>query len=237
MAQRHTDHLPGLLHIIEDRNNDRITQQVVLPILSTWTNCRKSTLRVLLRAAIRTGNHAALLPICESALDTWNTTEPNRYMSWLATAFFLAPSTYAKPLAEYTGRSKEKILPLLDFSYAVLHTDKAEKLNMHIDSYAQLLRIIAPKFTPQEDRYGNLCDNTLKVMFLFYCLTTTKQPDAISIIEKLASIRVMKLYNAILNYVIEVNRAQAMPSLEQFMSALLDKHLVRTKMKWSDQGH
>lgn len=237
LTLRDTDHLPGLYHIISHQQYDPITAQVVLPVLSTWKTCRKSTLRDVLHAAIRTADHQALLPICEIALQEWNAAEPARYILWLATTFLLAPTKYDMVLADYSGRSKEKILPLLDFSVMVLLTDNDQRLPLTSDTFAQLIRIIAPKFTPQEDRYGDLCDNTQKVMYLFYRLATITEDDTEAAIKRLRLVRVMKLYQSILDYVVDIHRqsrsGQA-PEFEAFIQQLIDQNRVKARIKWSD---
>ncbi len=236
LAQRNTDHLPGLQHLIRDRQNDKISAQVLLPILETWKTCRKSTLRDVLHAAIRTTDHTQLLRISETALEEWNAAEPSRYILWLATAFLLAPAKYDMVLSDYTGRSKEKILPLLDFVTPILLSDE-HRLNMSADALAQLLRIIAPKFTPQKDRYGELSDITRKVMYLFYCLAASNDPETESAIKRLSLVRVMKLYKSILNYVRDVYRQQQSPTFEVFLKQLVDGEMVKSRIKWSDIAH
>lgn len=237
MTSRDTDHLPGLYQIISHQQYDSISSYVVLPVLTSWTTVRKSTLRDLLHSAIRCTDHRHLLQICEDALQTWNAAEPARYILWLTTAFLLAPSKYDMVLADYCGRSKEKILPLLDFSVMVLMTDNEQRLPLTADTYTQLLRIIAPKFTPQQDRYGNLCDNTQKVMYLFYRLATNADQDTESAIKRLRLVRVMKLYQSILDAVVSVHRHSRdtqIPDFEDFIAQLMDQNRVKSKLKWSD---
>jgi hypothetical protein len=140
-------------------------------------------------------------------------------------------------LADYCGRSKEKILPLLDFSVMVLMTDNEQRLPLTADTFCQLLRIIAPKFTPQQDRYGNLCDNTQKVMYLFYRLATNPDEDTESSIKRLRLVRVMKLYQSILDAVVSVHRhcrQGKTPEFEAFIAQLMDQNRVKAKLKWSD---
>lgn len=236
LTLRDTDHLPGLYEIISHQQHDTISKQVVLPVLQTWKSCRKSTLRDVLHAALRVANHKELLRICETALDEWNAAEPARYILWLATAFLLAPSKYDMVLADYTGRSKEKVLPLLDFTVMVLLTDSEQRLQLNADAYAHLLRIIAAKITPQYDRYNNLCDNTQKVMYLFYRLATCQDDDTTAAIKRLGLVRVMKLYLPILEYITHVH-GQTVLEFENFLEQLIIEDRIRAKLKWSDQRH
>lgn len=237
LIARDCDHLPGLYHIIKDERHDAITQHVVLPVLASLQHCRKGVLRDLLQAAMRVCDHAALLQVCETALQHWPPADPSRYTPWLTTAFLLRPEHYAMPLADYCGYSKEKILPLLDFSVLVLQSDQQQRLALHAQVYAQLLRIIAAKFTPQLDRYGNLSDITQKVMYLFYRLATASDADAPAAIQRLTRVRVMKLYNGILVFAGEL-QAQPRPlDYEDFLGQLQARDAIRIRKKWSDLGH
>jgi hypothetical protein len=235
LARRNTNHLPGLYEIISHQKNDVICRQVVLPILQTWKTCRKSTLRDVLHAALRVADHQDLLRICETALETWNNAEPARYILWLATAFLLAPEKYDMVLSDYTGRSMEKVLPLLDFTVMVLLTDNQQRLQLKADAYTHLIRIIAAKMAPQYDRYNNLCDNTQKVMYLFYRLVTCPDTDTPAAIKRLGMVRVMKLYQSILDYVVEVHGQPI--EFESFLTNLINGNRIKARLKWSDLGH
>lgn len=236
-----SDHLPGLYHIISHSRYDAISARVVLPVLREIKHCRKAVLRDLLHAALRVADHEQLYALCESALDRWPGAQPGYYIPWLATAFLLHPDKYAMLLGDYCGRSKEKILPLLDFSVMVLITDAEERLHAGAGTFAQLLRIIAPKFTPQQDRYGNPCDNTQKVLYLFYRLATASDPDTASAIRRLGKVRVMKLYSEILDFVAQTQARQAQGEqpleLETFVAQLHADGLIKSRKKWSDLGH
>ncbi|MEJ2361036.1 MAG: hypothetical protein P8Z75_06360 [Gammaproteobacteria bacterium] len=235
LIARDCDHLPGLYQIIHQQQFDAISREVVLPVLAQLHHCRKAVLRDLLQAAIRVCDRSELLQICTAALDTWNRADPARYMLWLSSAFLLQPEHYTQPLAEYCGFSKEKILPLLDFSVLVLQGDQARPLGLSASALATLLRVIAAKFTPQYDRYGNLCDNTQKVMYLFYRLAMTDEAQAA--IHQLGQVRVMKLYKDILKRVAELHTQARTPSFDEFLEQLAATGSVRSRKKWSDLGH
>ena len=140
-------------------------------------------------------------------------------------------------LADYCGRSKEKILPLLDFSVMVLLSDDSQRLLLHADSYAQLLRVIAAKFTPQLDRYGNLCDNTQKIMYLFYRLAMATDADTAAVIQRLGQVRVMKLYKDILALVTELHAQHSQIAFNDFLTQLQTEGSIKSRRKWSDLGH
>ncbi len=235
LIARDCDHLPGLYQIISHNQYDAISRRVVLPVLASLRHCRKKVLRDLLHAALRVCDHSELLRICETALEHWNRADPSRFILWLTTAYLLQAPVYAMSLAEYCGHSKEKILPLLDFSVLVLHGDKHQRLVLAADAYAQLLRIIATKFAPQLDRYGKLSDITQKVMYLFYRLSTAA--DATSAIQGLGKVRVMKLYKEILAFVSQLHVRQDDLSFELFLAGLEAAGAIKSRKKWSDLGH
>jgi len=232
---RDCDHLPGLYHIIHQQQYDAISRRVVLPVLASLQHCRKKVLRDLLHAALRVCDHESLARLCESALENWNRADPSRYILWLSTAYLLAPSEYAMSLAEYCGHSKEKLLPLLDFCVLVLQSDEQQRLSLNAEAYTQLLRIIAAKFAPQLDRYGNLSDITQKVMYLFFRLSTAA--EAATAIDSLGKVRVMKLYKAILTFVADQSASQqADAGFEAFLSELQAAGAIKSRKKWSDLG-
>jgi hypothetical protein len=239
LIERGTNYLPGLYQVISDDRYDEISRYVVLPVLQHWHNQNKATLRDLLHAGLKLAEYKQLLAVCEQALQARIHTDPGRYVLWLATAFLLAPEKYDMVLTDYAGRSKEKILPLLDFVTKVLQQDKASCFAISADAIAQLLRIIAPKFSPQQDRYGNPCDNTRKVMYLFYCLAMSGDEEAQATIKRLGLIRVMKLYDDILSYVASVQAQQSAWSdmdFDTFLVQLTEQNRIRSRKKWSDRS-
>jgi hypothetical protein len=237
LLARDCDHLPGLYQFISHPQYDEISRRIILPVLADLKHCRKRTLRDLLHAALRVCDHTELLTICENALSHWNRADPSRYILWLATTFLLQPGKYDMLLADYCGRSKEKILPLLDFTVMVLLTDDQQRLPLHADTYTLLLRIIAAKFTPQLDRYGDLCDNTQKVMYLFYRLAMARDADTAAAIKRLGLVRVMKLYKHILAFVTELQAQQRPLEFEEFLALLQQHDSIKIRKKWSDLGH
>lgn len=229
------DYLPGLHTLISQQTNDRITRQLVLPILRDWQHCRKKILRDILHVALRVADGESLLAVIQQALQNWNPNEPARYTLWLGAAFLLAPTEYATMLADYLGRSRERILPLLDFVVMVLMTDELNRYDLPAQNFAELLRIIAPKFTPQLDRRGNLCDNTQKVMYLFYRLAKAEDVDASAALQQLKRVRVMKLYAEVLDDVAAIQMCAVKPSVEVFVADLVKNGRIKAKRNWSDR--
>jgi len=236
-----TDHLPGIYTIIRNRDFDHISKHVLLPVLQKWLRVRRKLLRDLLRCALRTIDPKQLLKLAESSLGFWNKAEPGRYMLWVAVAFILQPTKHQLMLTEYAGRTKEKLIPLLDFTYWVLHNDQLAPPNLNADAYATLIRMIGAKITPQKDRYGELCDNTRKVMFLFYALANSA--DRHTAIKQLLNVRVMKLYKPILEFiylddidndVVNSNGKTVTELHDQFLKILVQQNLIQPRIKWSD---
>ena len=248
LIQHGTNHLPGLYQFIDQREFDKLSSKVLLPVLQNWTNVQKKILAKLLHTALRTADHDQLLTICEAALSSWNQAEPKRYILWLATAFLLAPSQYETILLNYTGRTKEKIIPLVDFVYLALNDDDNHHLKPTAQTLAVLLRIIAPKITPQEDRYGQLCDNTRKLAYLFYQLLVVEADNKndlskTSVIEQLNRVRVMKLYTPILDYILSLQSQTNAKSdstidsemdFEVFVRQLVEQGLIKPRVKRYD---
>ncbi len=231
-----SEHLPGIYFIIRNPDYDHIAKFVLLPVLQKWLSVRKKLLRDLLRCALRTVDPEKLYKLCESSLRDWNAAEPGRYMLWLGCAFLLQPEINQSKLSEYAGRSKEKLIPLLDFTYWVLHTDQLTLPNLKANAYATLIRIIAAKITPQKDRYGELCDNTRKVLFLFYGLACSA--DKNTAIKQLLKVRVIKLYKPILEYIAEqpvsATDKPLSSQLDDFIDILGQRALIQLRIKWSD---
>jgi hypothetical protein len=237
LIRHNTDHLPGLYQFIDHHKYDHLSKQLLLPVLATWTTVRKKILSKLLHTAIRTSDHDKMLAVCKTALDSWNAAEPGRYILWLASAFILAPEQYEAILLDYSGRSKEKIIPLMDFVYLIFNDSEIHNLKMNSQALATLLRIIAPKVTPQEDRYGQICDNTRKVMYLFYLLATSRQPEKSEpdrVIKQLKQVRVMKLYTPVLDFVQDLQQASTALTFDQFVKQLIERQLIKSKIKRYD---
>ena len=236
LITHNTDHLPGIYLIIRNPDYAHIASVVLLPILADWLSVRKKLLRDMLRCALRTADHEKLYKISESAVTNWNRAEPGRYILWLTVAFILQPDKYHSQLTEYVGRTKEKLLPLLDFCYWVFYTDQLTLNNFDANAYATLIRMIAARITPQKDRYGGLCDNTRKVMFLFYRLACCSNKHVA--IEQLQKVRVMKLYESILKYIdtetLTPDDTPLSEQLDDFLNNIAKLKLIQPRIKWSD---
>lgn len=229
------DYLPGLMPVLQTPANLPIARAVVLPILSHWHSCRRKVLREILLAALQAADQQEFRRVAANALASWNPHEPARYALWLGAAYLLDPDNMAETLTEYLGRSRERILPLLDFVVLALQNDAVARYPLSAAAIALLLRNIAPKFTPQVDPHGNLCDNTLRVMYLFYRLACSADPKKAAVVMQLAQVRVMKLYAAILGTLsMPPSNHQPACGFEAFVERLHQAGHIHSKRNWSD---
>jgi hypothetical protein len=232
LVEQDLDYLPGLQDIISGDRYRAIGDEVVLPLLSRWKRCRKPIHKQLLVYALWYLEHAPLLELAEQSMEEEQSANITRNVYWLATAYLIDPDGHEQALIDYCGRSKEKILPLLDFVEGALNAKQGQALALSAQAYATLLRVIAAKFTPQQDRYGNLCDNTQKVMWLFYKLATEDQDG--EAMKWLRNVRVMKLYRDIFDHIERMRREQRIGDFPAFLQDLVANARIRRRKLWSD---
>lgn len=234
LIEQGIDYLPGLMPVLQEPAQQPIARHVVLPVLQHWHNCRRKVLRDVLLAALQVADQSAFRAVAATALSQWNPHEPARYAMWLGAAYLLEPTRYAQILADYLGRSRERILPLLDFVVLALQNDTNRRYELSAAALALLLRSIAPKFTPQEDPHGNLCDNTLRVMYLFYRLSSSRDPHKASVVAQLQQVRVMKLYSAILQASLLHQDTVDATGFDGYVATLHRAGQIHCKRNWSD---
>jgi len=196
--------LPGLRHIIAEPEYSELSRQLILPVLTNWKNCKHKTFIELVFAALRYVDHETLLQTARKLVnDPDAIKDENKRLYWLAVAFLLSPEEFAQHLANYIGRVKQKVLPLLDFMMKVEALESDSKIDFSPMMDAQLLRIIAPIFPPQEHSYGHMGGidvNSRNVMRLFHKLATDPHPEALEAIKWLRKVRVMKIYNNVIKH-------------------------------------
>jgi len=196
--------LPGLRHIIAEPEYSELSRQLILPVLTNWNNCKHKTFIELIFAALRYVDHETLLETARKLVnDPDAIKDENKRLYWLAVAFLLSPEEFAQHLANYIGRVKQKVLPLLDFMMKVEALESDSKIDFSPMMDAQLLRIIAPIFPPQEHSYGHMGGidvNSRNVMRLFHKLATDPHPEAPEAIKWLRKVRVMKIYNNVIKH-------------------------------------
>lgn len=227
-------YLPGLGDQLKTKQGQQLVGEIILPVLAGWSGYKKKTLNVLLAIALRYANTEELLPIVENILKTETTLNPRMRMVWLTSAFILKPDAYWQQMVDYTYRSKEKLLPLLDFSVALL-----DEIQLDIDVLTKIIRLIAPKFPPHIDDFGELAANPQRTLRLFYELAKRKELITSELIW-LRSARVMKIVSPIMDEVERLNKVQhqngAFPAFPDFMLNLLNNgHLKEKRSRFKNK--
>jgi len=112
--------LPGLNTLLRGYRHPQISGPIAMALLRDWPRCDPYTLSRLLQTALVTGHQDELKSIARQYSEALGAADIKRKIYWLATAFLLAPQANAQALALYTGRTKEKVLRLMDFTVALL---------------------------------------------------------------------------------------------------------------------
>ncbi|VAW99074.1 hypothetical protein MNBD_GAMMA23-2370 [hydrothermal vent metagenome] len=192
--------LPGLSEQLKTKKGQQLVGDIVLPILSSWSGYKKKTLNMLLIIALNYADTENLLAVIKNILASEKTINPRMRMVWLTSAFILEPSHYWQQMVDYTYRSKEKLLPLLDFSVTLL-----DEITLTSDTLTKIIRLIAPKFPPHIDDFGELAANPQKTLRLFYALANCEHSIA-SELQWLRRARVMKIVSPVLDEIELINR-------------------------------
>ena len=220
-------YLPGLGEHIKTQHGQHLVGEFILPVLSGWSGYKKRTLNVLLAIALRYSDTNKLLPIIENILETNKNLNPRMRMVWVTSAFILKPDEYWQYMVDYTYRSKEKLLPLLDYSVALL-----DEITLEVDVLTKIVRLIAPKFPPHIDDFGELAANPQKTLRLFYELANRNELIGEQV-SWLRTARVMKIVSPILDEVEKLNKQKhsnsTFPTFIDFMHNLLTSGKLKEK--------
>ena len=231
--------LPGLKkHLLEDKRKEFI-EHLVLPVLQNWQTCRIKIFKPLLQQALFFADHQELLVIARQKIDREKLADENQRVFWLATAFLISPDIFEQVLANYIGRVKQKVLPLLDFVMDTLKQQQAQTV-ISARAVAQLLRIIAPIFPPQFHVYGveKILDvNSQNVMFLFHQLAVYPVDEKVAALKILRKARVMKIYKKVIDYCEQLDSGAACQSeFRSFLCHIIDNELVAEKSNRFDSS-
>ncbi len=222
-----TDFLPGLSEQLKTKQGQQLVGDIILPILSGWMGYKKKTLNILLAIALKYVNTEKLLSIIENILSNEQALNPRIRMVWLTSVFILSPDTYWQQMLDYTYRSKEKLLPLLDFTIILL-----DDITLELDTLTKIIRLIAPKFPPHIDDFGQLAANPQKTLRLFYELANCEQ-SIIDELKWLRSARVMKIVSPILDEVEVLNEQKLSQNtfldFTEFLSGLLNNGKLKER--------
>ena len=203
--------LPGRNFIFSAAADAEIIQAAILPLLKHWKNCKAKILIQLLILAIQYGDAKELSALCEKTLaDDEGLNEKTR-LYWIMTAYLLDDDKYYATLTNYVGRVKMKILPLLDFAVLLIIKNEHLKNKLTAKIVIQLIRLISPVFPPQQHVYGALGSldiNSRNLMTMFYFLLGSNDENIIVEIKALKKARVMKIYSAVIDNLLELHNAR-----------------------------
>ena len=237
LRERHYAYLPGLKEILENDDLLTLRNKVIVTAVSLMRNKRPKELARMLLAALNSNSCQELSATSAEVLQDSDALGMRQQVYWQAIAFILDPARHGNILSAFVVQEKIKILPLLDFINEVLVENEGR---LSGEAIGELIRIIAPKFTPQLDNHGNLSDVTQKVAWLFYLLAIKTTLPAMQVTKKLRRLRVFKLYSEVLDEVESLQQQLATdavseaPDADSFIRQLHASGKLKSKKKWTD---
>ena len=224
--------LPGMKKQLLEDMRKGYAKSLSLPILKSWQVCRTKLLKPLLQQALLHADHQQLLVIAREKIEQEKLVDENQRVLWMACAFLLAPDIFEQTLANYIGRLKQKVLPLLDFVMDTFEVQQEQRV-ISASAIAQLLRIIAPIFPPQFHKYEEakvLDVNSQNVMALFHKLAIYPDYEIAGAIKILRKARVLKIYKKVIDFcekpVIDI---QGETGFKQFLQHVIENGLIVEK--------
>ena len=236
MLKNNTAFLPGINLVLGKQVDKEIVQYCILPLLDNWKKCKTKTLSQLLFLAFKYGNTDDLLIICQRVLTEDENLSERARLYWLTSAYLISPDKYFAQLSNYAGRVKLKIMPLLDFTTMILNEYKQINIKFSTKMIMQLLRMIAPVFPPQHHVYGTLGEldiNSKNIMLMFYHLVCSDEKDVSIELKSLRKARVMKIYSAVIDNLLELNIRKnnevdfSIPSFESYIEVLVKNNCLQ----------
>ena len=221
--------MPGLSQILDVEHRHKYAAVLLPQLLKEWHYVNNKVFKRLFFSAIQCVDADTLQQLASYFVDNELVKSDIKRVYWHALAFFLAPELKAQVLANFIGRLKQKVLPLLDFSMTVMRMDSPLSKRITAVTIAQLLRIIAPVFPPQEHSYGSFGDldvNSQNVMRLFHHLACIDSPDINEALRFLRKTRVLKIYNGVIEYVSTLQKQRqatnqaVLPTFDEFIAHL-----------------
>ena len=224
--------LPGMKKQLLEGKRKGFAEALSLHVLKNWQVCRTKLLKPLLQQALLHADHQQLLIIAREKIDQEKLFDENQRVLWMACAFILAPDIFEQTLANYIGRLKQKVLPLLDFVMDTFRIQE-DKYVISASAIAQLLRIIAPIFPPQFHSYEQakvLDVNSQNVLALFHRLATYPVDEKTKAIRILRKARVLKIYKKVIDFCEkpEIN-IQDEAGFKIFLRYVIDNQLIIEK--------
>lgn len=190
--------LPGLNSLLRGHRYPEIIGPLSVALLQSWPDCDAYTLRRLLQVAMATESRQGLLSIARRRCNELDASDIKRKIYWLASNYLLDPQQSAQSLSLYTGRTKEKVLRLMDFCVGILMDERID-LTLQAMDLARLLRLIAPIIVRNEGRGGLLDEDSSKVLWLFERLMDYPKAERDAAIAWLRTVRVMRAYADVLD--------------------------------------
>ena len=236
MLKNKATYLPGRSLVLGEKIDTEVAQQSVLLLLENWTRCKAKTLLALLYVAFKYSNANDFLSVCENVLDKDESLNERTRLYWVVSAYLLSPDKYFSVLSNYVGRAKIKVMPLLDVISLIMKDDEKINANLNTKTIVQLLRMIAPVFPPQQHVYGAIGEldiNSRNVMLLFYFLASSKEEGVVNEIKSLRKARVMKIYSAVIDNLLELqmrrmnNEDFSFPSFNEYIETLVSKNCLQ----------
>ena len=239
MLKNKATYLPGRDLVFGESLDIDISQRSVLLLLENWSRCKAKTLLDLLQSAFKYSEASDFLTVCEHVLDKDENLNERTRLYWIASAYLLAPDKYFSLLSNYVGRVKSKALPLLDFVSLIMKDNDDITANLHAKTVVQLLRMIAPVFPPQQHVYGAIGEldiNSRSVMLMFYFLASSKEEGVVKEIKSLRKARVMKIYSAVIDNLLELQMRRInseeflFPDFNEYIETLVNNNCRKNRM-------
>ncbi len=231
--------LPGFSDVYKGDPYQEIIRNTAIPLLSIWKTLRATDLARIFRAALNFCDHSKLSDSVNAALPHLQQYSIRHQVYWVSTAFLLNPDAKGQNFIQFMGQEKIKLLPMMDYVTNILRDDDCLHEKFSASGYASLVRCLGQKFTPQEDRYNNLSDITLKVLWFFYKLASFRDSSAKTALDSLRKIRVLKLYTEVFDYMGAIQaslvKGVPVPTFTDFVSGLRDESRLKKKINWSDR--
>jgi hypothetical protein len=147
-----SDHVIALYGLDQDSAMADVARRVVLALLCDYPDCSPQCLRTLHRAALRHGDHGALLDLGRDLLERRCAVRGPQRILWFVTTFVLDSEGVALKLARYIGKDTAKAWALLDFLCPVLWEEHRVDLTLSPAALGHLIlitgRIVPPSDAP-----------------------------------------------------------------------------------------
>lgn len=194
--------LQGLRDGLYDPDYTAALSSIIIRLLKEWPHCKSWTLRSLLLFALQHADLDILLQLTRERFSEMDKVSVRHYVYWLVVYLILAPHEAGQHFVADIGRTKDKILPLFDFVLRILRSPARERLPFTADVYAYLLRVIAPRFHPSYDDFGQMEEKSKNVIWLFEQFRTCNKDEALTAIDRLQKVRVMRIYSDVMQLLI-----------------------------------